>query len=171
MLIHIFLYQKLETLTNVYERVRTAYDKLQKKSTRSTIVSHHPVLLTNYYKVTLLTHWGRVTHTCVIKQTIIGSDNSLSPCLSQGIIWSNVGILLIRTLGTNFSEIINEIHKFSFGKAILKCRLENGGHFVSASTYEQNVRTYAAFPTLLLFRNFKISADIHLAKTCSRAEK
>ena len=46
-----------------------------------------------------LTHWGRVTHICVSKQTIIGSDNSLSPDQRQAIIlWTNAGILLIRTL-------------------------------------------------------------------------
>ena len=28
----------------------------------------------------VLTHWGRVTHICVSKLTIIGSDNGLSPC-------------------------------------------------------------------------------------------
>ena len=36
------------------------------------------------------------------------------------IIWTNAGILLIRTLGTNFSEILGEIHSFSFSKMHLK---------------------------------------------------
>ena len=57
----------------------------------------------------LLTHWGRVTHICVNKLTIIGSDNGLSPDRRQAIIWSNAGILLIGTLGTDFSEIMIEI--------------------------------------------------------------
>ena len=48
-----------------------------------------------------LTHWGRVTHICVSKLTIIGSDNGLSPGRRQAIVWTNDGILLIRTLGTN----------------------------------------------------------------------
>ena len=52
-----------------------------------------------------LTHWGRVTHICVSKLTSIGSDNGLSPGQHQAIIWTNAAILLIRTLGTNFSEI------------------------------------------------------------------
>ena len=56
-----------------------------------------------------LTHWGRVTHICVSKLTIIGSDNGLSPGRRQAIIWTNAGILLIRTLGTNFSEILSAI--------------------------------------------------------------
>ena len=67
-----------------------------------------------------LTHWGRVTHICVNKLTIIGWDNGLSPGRRQAIIWTNAGILLIRTLGTNFSEILGEIHSFSFSKRHLK---------------------------------------------------
>ena len=68
----------------------------------------------------VLTHWGRVTHICINKLTIIGSDNGLSPGRCQAIIWTNAGILLIRTLGTNFSEILGEIHSFSFSKTHLK---------------------------------------------------
>ena len=67
-----------------------------------------------------LTHGGRVTHICVSKLTIIGSDNGLSPERRQAIIWTNAGIVLIRTLGTNFSEISSEIHTFSFKKMHLK---------------------------------------------------
>ena len=50
-----------------------------------------------------LTHWGRVMHISVSKLTIIGSDNGLTPTRHQAIIWTNVGIMLIRTLGTNSS--------------------------------------------------------------------
>ena len=67
-----------------------------------------------------LTHWGRVMHICVGKVTIIGSDNGLSPGRRQAIIRTNAGILLIGTLGTNFSEILSEIHTFSFKKMHLK---------------------------------------------------
>ena len=67
-----------------------------------------------------LTHWGRVTHICVSKQTIIGSDNGLSPGLRQAIIWTNTGISLIGTLETNFNEILIEIHKFSVKKIHFK---------------------------------------------------
>ena len=35
---------------------------------------------------TFLTHWGRVTHICVDKLTINGSDNGLSPGQRQAII-------------------------------------------------------------------------------------
>ena len=38
-----------------------------------------------------LTHWGRVTHICVGKPIIIGSDNGLSPGRRQAIIWTKVG--------------------------------------------------------------------------------
>ena len=68
----------------------------------------------------MLTHWGRVTHVCVGKLTIIGSDNGLSPERHQAIIWTNAGILLIRPLGTNSSEILIEIHTFSFKNIHLK---------------------------------------------------
>ena len=63
---------------------------------------------------------GRVTHICVSKLSIIGSDNGLSPGRRQAIIWTNAGIVLIWTLGTNFSEILSKIHAFSFKKMYLK---------------------------------------------------
>ena len=52
-----------------------------------------------------LTHYGRVTHICVCKLTII---------------WSNAGILLIGSLGTNFSETSIAVQTFSFKKMHLK---------------------------------------------------
>ena len=48
-----------------------------------------------------------MTHICVSKLTIIGSDNGLSPGQHQAIIWTNAGILLIGPLGTNFNENFN----------------------------------------------------------------
>ena len=63
-----------------------------------------------------LTYWGWVTHICISKWTIIGSDNGLLLGWHQAIIWTNAGILLIGLLGTNFSEILIEIHTFSFKK-------------------------------------------------------
>ena len=68
----------------------------------------------------VLTYWGRVTHICVRKIIIIGSDNGLSPVWHQAIIWINAGILLIGPLGTNFSEIHIEILTFPFKKMRLK---------------------------------------------------
>ena len=67
-----------------------------------------------------LTHWGRVTHICVSKLTIIGSVNCLSPGRRQAIIWTNASILLIGPLGTNFNEILIKIHTFSFKKMHIK---------------------------------------------------
>ena len=67
-----------------------------------------------------LNHWGRVTHICVSKLTIIGSDNGLLPDRRQAIIWTNAGLLLIGPLWTNFSEILIEILTFSFKKMRLK---------------------------------------------------
>ena len=80
-----------------------------------------------------LTHWGRVMQMCVTKLAIIGSVNGLLPGRRQAIIWTNAGILLIGPLGTNFSEILIEIHTFSFKKIYPKMSSGNGSHFVSAS--------------------------------------
>ena len=68
------------------------------------------------YAIVGLTHWGRATHICVGKLTIIGSDNGLSPGRRQAIIGTNAGIFLIGSMGINFSEIFIEIHTFSFRK-------------------------------------------------------
>ena len=68
----------------------------------------------------ILTHWDRVTHICVSDLTIIGSDNGLSPGRRQAVIRTNAGILIIRPLGTNFSEVLIEILIFSFKKMRLK---------------------------------------------------
>ena len=67
-----------------------------------------------------LTHWGWVTHICVGKLTIIGSDNDLSLGWRQAIIWTNAGLLLFGPLGTIFSEILIGIQTFSFKKMYLK---------------------------------------------------
>ena len=48
-------------------------------------------------------------HICVSKQTIIGSDNGVSPGRRQASIWTNDEILLIEPLGIKFSEIFIEI--------------------------------------------------------------
>ena len=72
------------------------------------------------YELSLLTHWGRVTHICGDNLTVIGSDNGLSPGRRQAIIWTNAGILLIAPWGTNFSEVLIDIHTFSFKKIDLK---------------------------------------------------
>ena len=55
-----------------------------------------------------------------VNYIIIGSDNGLSPGWHQAIIWTNAGILFIEPSGTNFSEILIEIHTFSFKKMHLQ---------------------------------------------------
>ena len=65
-------------------------------------------------------HWGRVMHRCVGNLTIVASDNDLTTGRCPAIISTNAGILMIRSLGTNFSEILMEIHTFPFNKTHLK---------------------------------------------------
>ena len=67
-----------------------------------------------------ISHWGRVTHICVGKLTIIASDNGLLPGRRQAIIWMNAWILLLGPLGTNFSEILIGIQTFLSKKMHLK---------------------------------------------------
>ena len=87
-----------------------------------------------FYWLTFNSHWGRVMHISINNLTIIGSDNGLSPGWCQPIISLNAGILLIQTLGTSVSEILNEIHTFSYSrKCFCKCCLQKGVHFVSSS--------------------------------------
>ena len=74
-----------------------------------------------------------MTHICVSKLTIIGSDNGLSPGCCQAIIWTNAGILLIGHLETNSNQILFKIHTFlciHSSKCIWKC-LQNGSNFIS----------------------------------------
>ena len=77
-----------------------------------------------------LTHSGRVKHICISKLTIIGSNNGFSPDRWQAIIWTNTGILLIGSLGTNFNR---NSYIFIHKNCISICHLQNGIDFVSAS--------------------------------------
>ena len=74
----------------------------------------------NRPRSTALTHLPLVPHLCVSESVSIGSDNGLSPFRRQVTIWTNAGILLIGTLGTNFSEIWIKIQNFSFTKIYFK---------------------------------------------------
>ena len=62
-----------------------------------------------------INHWGLIR-----KLGIIFSDNGVSPDRCQAIIRTNAEILLIGPLGTNLSEILIEIHTFSYKKIHLK---------------------------------------------------
>ena len=94
-------------------------------------------------------HWSRVTHICVSKLTIFGSDNGLS----QGRC-PNVGILLMRLLGVNSGEILL-LHP---RKCIWKCRLRNDAKDVSAS------RCYGPCPQTYLHHHVRYGMS-HLRLT------
>ena len=79
-----------------------------------------------------------MTYICVGKLISIGSDNGLSPERRQAIIWTNAGFFLIGPLETNFSEILIEIHSFSFKKMHLKMSSAKGRLF-SLGLNELNV--------------------------------
>ena len=96
-------------------------------------ISSHWLHIHAFSAVYGLTHWGRATHICVGKLTTIVSDNGLSPGRNQAIIRTNAGILLIRPLGTHFSEILNRIQTISFKKMHLKMSPAKWRHIVSAS--------------------------------------
>ena len=74
------------------------------------------IAISNCLSTFHLTHWGRVTHICINKLTIIGSDNGLWLGRSQAIIWTDAGVSLIGSLWTNFNEILIEIHPFTLKK-------------------------------------------------------
>ena len=66
-----------------------------------------------------------------VNRVSIGSDNGMSLTRRQTIILTNAGLLSFGPLGTNFSEILMKIQKFSLKKkCVWKYRLRNGGHFV-----------------------------------------
>ena len=126
------------------------------------------------FSFTLLSHWGRATHICVGKLTIIGSDNGLSPGRCQAIIWTNAGILLIQPLGTNLSEILIGIQTFLFKKCTWKCRLPNGVHLswpqcVNDRT-DRNINEWVYYKTgswtiikdMLLARAIKLSPKSYM---------
>ena len=85
-------------------------------SNRTQKQSQHKLNRTSPMKDTSLT--GTSSH--VNKSISIGSDNGLLPGRHQAIIWTNAGKLLIGPFGTNFREILIEIHAFSFKKMPLK---------------------------------------------------
>ena len=62
-----------------------------------------------------------MTHICVSKLTINGSDNGLSPGRRQAIIWTNAGILLLWTLRNKLKWNLNRnSHIFINRKRLLK---------------------------------------------------
>ena len=74
------------------------------------------------YCMVTLTHWGRVMHICISKLARSSLVQIMAWHLlgAQAIIWTNAGIFLIGSLGTNFLENLIKIHTFSFKKMHLK---------------------------------------------------
>ena len=130
----VFMY-RMWCICNLYKRYLSLYcvccllKKVNKYGTgklwcslqcSSVILPYNTIIHENALEISSLTHWGRVTHICVSKLTIIVSDNGLSSGRRQAIIWTNAGILLICPLGANFSEISIDIHTFSLKKIHFK---------------------------------------------------
>ena len=122
-----------------------------------------------------LIHCCRVTHICVSKLTIIGSDNGLSPGRRQATIRTNAAILLTGPLITNSSESFVEIITFSFKKCNWKCRLENGGHFVSVCLGLSELKIFCTasinslWPSDAIWRQRSGSALAHVMDCCLTA--
>ena len=94
-------------------------------------------------------------HICVIKLTTIGSDNGLLVGWCQAIISTNAGILLTRTLKTNFREI--KIYTCSLKNCIWKsCVLHNERKLcvILFTLYKKHVSFHAIVrPSLRAFKN------------------
>ena len=118
----------------------------------------------------LLTHWGQVTHICVDKFAIIGSDNGLSPGRRQDIIWTSDSILLIALLGTNFNELLIEIHTFSFKKINLKL-LAGKWWLFCFSLNESNDTPFSTHPVNLLMLLLLLKNVFHLDTKSLQSDK
>ena len=119
-------------------------------------------MMTNFTDA-YLNHWGRVTHICVSKITIIGSDNGLAHGRRQAALWTNAGILLIGPLGTNFSEILIEIHTFSLKKMHLKLLSAKWRPFcLGLDVLTSSGLSGLIFQSKILFPFFSNQAGIHV---------
>ena len=70
----------------------------------------------------------------------------------------------MRTLGTNFNEILIEIQLFHWWKFVWKCHLQNGNHFVLVSRCCYN--TFHEFNALVLGRRNSIANALELCLSC-----
>ena len=71
----------------------------------------------------------------------------------------NAGILSIRTLRTNFSEILNVIHTFNSRKCIWICRLRNGGTLFRPQCVNW-LNDGLVYETSYLHKNSRIFMDV-----------
>ena len=82
----------------------------------------------------LLTHWGRLTHICVSKLTIAGSDNGLSPSRPQAIIWTKCWNIVNWTHGSKIQWNFNRsLYIFIKKSAFQYVFWKMAGIFLSAS--------------------------------------
>ena len=128
----------------------------------------HPIYFPQHIYI-LSTHWGQMTHICVSKLTIIGSDNGLSPDRRQAIIWTNTELLLIGPLGTNFSEILIEILTFSFKKMGLKASSAKWRPFclgLNVLTYTPTFVVLCSVVTTLWLPNDSCDIFTHIHQEC-----
>ena len=75
-------------------------------------VHYRNCLMVNFVLQWMWTHWGRVTHICVNKVTIIDSDNDLTPGRRPVIIWTNTAMLTLGPQGS-YSIFQNQGTPFS----------------------------------------------------------
>ena len=91
--------------------------------TKSCWMNKHVILMNCFVFATIYRHVNSLRPSdSFIRQytTIIASDNGLSPGRRQVITWTNAGIALIWTLGTNFTETLSKIHTAPFKKTHFK---------------------------------------------------
>ena len=148
---------------------RFAYSKMKKIFIRAIELQDSQNYVPRYFST-----WNEIIYASVIKPSLAWSDNGLVPGRHQAIIWTNAGILLIGTLGTNFSEILSEINKFSLKKMHLKMSsgkwrpfcpgLNVLNRFVNSSPPGQNGRHFGRWHFQLSFfnENDKIPIPISL---------
>ena len=119
-IVNLTLRNKIHWNINVYSYIFISENAFECVVCEMSAILSRPQCVKTHCVRQRLTHWRRVTHICVGKLSIVGSDNGLSPGRRQAIIWTNDGILLIEPLGTKFSEISIKIRTFSFNKMHLK---------------------------------------------------
>ena len=80
------------------------------------------------------THWSQVTHICISKETIIGSDNDLSPGRAKPLSEPMLEYCYLDPWEQTSVKSQSKFIYFHSRKCIWKCHQEICGHFVSAST-------------------------------------
>ena len=105
----------------------------------------HPTCTQGFIHVT---NGSRVTHICISKLTIIGSDRGLFPSWHQAIIWTNAWILLIWPCGTYFNGFFEQYSYISIQENALENVVWKWQPFSLALNVLTN-HTYHSFVTQL----------------------